>query len=451
MKHIKTVIMTVVLAGMLCTGCGAVGNIKEYSHEVSDAGQNSGEITGNKEKNKNNEIDNNENDISGGRSDVKKAEEKKCYYENDDNSYDVSYDNDNNGYLVEYGLKSKKIVKKIGIKDINEVVWVTNEWVYYTKDNGNAASLWRIPIKKTEKADKLKVSEKEKLISMDDIGVYVYISDSYIIFLGREKGNKIASLFKYEINDKKYTKLFNMDMEYGNILYGEDYPFIIDGMLFIYDDCNVYKLNPDTGESKKIYQSLSKDNELDFGLYDNIISGDCLYFKDDGNNLYRYNVNADKAKCIISSDSFEKAMEKLNLCGKKSTEVHYYLNSFYIYNGKMYFVADAFWDETDNKIFGKSVLVEYEYGHVLLSAPLDDIFKIQCVEDVRNFFDGNTKWDTYEEEQRYYSHKDMDIDFLDGKIVLDISVGEGDLFAVYNLDTGKIKEIGEKEWKEMYK
>ena len=43
MKYIKTIIITVVLAGMLCTGCGAVGNIKDYSQAVLNADENNAE------------------------------------------------------------------------------------------------------------------------------------------------------------------------------------------------------------------------------------------------------------------------------------------------------------------------------------------------------------------------------------------------------------------------
>ena len=435
MKHIKTMIITVVLAGMLCTGCGAVGNIKDYSPAVLDADEN----------NAKKEIVNGTDGTSNNGTDAQETEEEKCYYKNDNNSYDVSYkdvsfDDDDNGYLVQYGLDEKKVVDKVELQNIDEVAWVTNEWVYYTEIKNNY-SLWRIPIKKAENGDNLNVSGKEKLISMAYIDDDIYITDTYIIFFGREKENKSSLLYKYEIQDKKYNKL--LDLDYGSIIWGEGYPIMIDGMLFVSDNYKIYQLNPDTADVKKIYQGSDKIDEW----YDTSVSGNCLYFTDSENDFYKYNVGDEKTECLISSDSLEKVMKKLNLWGDKSKGIYISIDEYYIYNGQVYFDVWACWEEKDSKIFGKSVWVEYDCEEVLLSASLDDITNLQCVDVVKTYIDDHTKWNTYEDDQEYFADKEIEIDFLDGKILLAMDGEEPEeSFAVYNLDTGKIKEINEKEW-----
>ena len=341
-------------------------------------------------------------------------------------------------------------MEKIKIQNIDDVVWVTNEWVYYMIENENNDSLWRIPIKKTENGDKLKVSGKEKLISMEYIDFDVYITDSYIIFSGCEKENKSSSLYKYEIQDKKNTKLRHLDLDYSEIMYGEEFPLMIDGMLFVCDDHKIYQLNPDTDDVKKIYQSSDESNVLD--MYDGSIcsvSNGCLYFTDCGNNFYKYNVGDEKAECLISSDNFEKVMENFNLWGEKSKGIYISIDDYYIYNGQVYFIVYAYWKEKDSKNFGKSVWVEYDGGEVLLNAPLDDITNLHCVDTVEKYIDNHTKWEYFLSGSRYCAGKERYMDFIDGKILLYTAMdseGSGETAVVYNLDTGKIKEISIKKY-----
>ena len=450
MKHRNTMIIMMILAGMLCAGYSVMSNIINYSGDVEDTNRSYDNMP---VADKNNVGKGNER-AAGEVSDTsysyaQETEEKKCYYKNDCNAYDVDEDEDGIEYIVQYSLDLKTEVRRVWIKYIFEVEWVTDEWVYYTAyDDADAddMSLWRFPVRKTDNGDYMDVSDKEKLFSMY-VMEDVYVTDSYVIFLGIVKENEKFSIYKYNIQNRKYSRMLPKNfIECSYIMYSEDFPLMIDGMLFVCsENNNIYQLNPDTGDIKNVYADTGKVDVWYGDHNNNVVKDGSLYFADSDSGLYKYNVGDKKAKRLVSLNDFKNIMEKLRVWGAKAKKIQIEICGFNIYNDQIYFKVIADWKMKDSKIFDKSVLVQFSSGEFLFKAPLENIEKLQYVDVVNKYFDKNTKWEKIKNKWGYYAYRDSNIYFLDGETALDAA----GTYAIYNLDTGKIRKLSKKEWDNM--
>ncbi len=96
--------------------------------------------------------------------------------ENSNCHYDIVRDKEDNPYVAQSDLAGKQI-KKIRF-DIDGIEWVTDEWIYYTTVRDEDI-LWRMPVKKTERGEKLLTERKEKVL--EGCNEVYYATDLYVI------------------------------------------------------------------------------------------------------------------------------------------------------------------------------------------------------------------------------------------------------------------------------
>ena len=290
------------------------------------------------------------------------------------------YANDHNKYAMERGggalfqgkldTESDEYDKSIEI-EIDSLEWVANEWIYYTVYVDNAywegEELWRMPIEKTKKGDKVRKDKKEKLITKDEISV-VYATDSYLIMVIGDKEGR--DLCKYNLNSGKQKELIgNKELgDYGYVLDDDSgNPHVVNGDLVIEGERDLYRLDPETGESAAL---CPLDSE---GVWGQRQSGSILYLLMN-ESLYSYDGTSRRVAPFIRKKTLEEAVEKL---GKgKIWDID--VSDLYVDGGRVYLVMDT--ERLEPSREDTPYRKEYYNKTELFSLPEDDPEQL-CRED----------------------------------------------------------------------
>lgn len=240
---------------------------------------------------------------------------------NDNNKYAPNQDGD---VLFQYDLKEKTI--KTFPMNIASVEWVTNEWLYYRSDG---TKLWRMPIEKSEKGDRLKLKNKERLLKGYDIYHIIYMTDSYLLMeMGTNQDNE--TLCKYDLKSGRLTELMG-SKELGSfpkVYYDkQEDPIVLNGNLFIEGEKSLFCLDPESGESA-VVNSVGRKG---ITCYEK--SGSILYFVLD-EELYQYESMSKKVSCLIPEERFIEGVDNLGLGLVSSVNI----KNIYLEKGSMYFV-----------------------------------------------------------------------------------------------------------------
>ena len=376
------------------------------------------------------------------------AAKSKNHLENSDNRYESYYD-EKTDYIAQYRLDGT-LVKKNKIKN-DGVAWVTDEWLYYIREDYKTEidTLWRIPIKKTDKGDRLLTDKKEKVLDAYLVDVD-YVTDSYIImeiydYVGGEERDLVC---KYDLETGKRTELIGAEEdEEAEVLWGNTYPLMWEGNLFFEGFDKLYILDPEKGRVSSLY-SFKKSEYID----DYALIGNELYFLAN-NKLYQCNCSTKETECVISEKKFKKAIQDLdlNLGNIKSIE----MEDVYLNQGRLYFDIGAELTKKKSGSGKKDVYYKYE----LFSVSLDDLGKFQHEDKLMDYLDkkgefSKSSYTSYE----YWYHTGYVRGIVDGKIIASYYKvkGEGDYdykyrYVIYDLQTGEIEDIAEKELPEEYK
>lgn len=289
---VMSMLITGVITGVstLFTGCGvetSVTGLKSVS----------GSATGNA--------------VSGSAVTVKKEKDgqdrKRNCYQNDMYRYELE---DNILYQCCLNEESRLNGKRIEIEEIieadAELLWVTNQWLYY-ESNAQEKTLFRIPIEKTQQGESLRMEDKEKLFSSSDFHLG-YVTDSYLIVAQGQyiddwyKGDMIC---RYDLKDKKWTRIIGCKKA-PEVLWGQYYPVMIHNRLIINAEGQLYSLDPDTGEMDVIY-TYSGPYLLCVGSWEQY--NGALYFLMD-RTLFRYDGGSQRAESVISEADFLKKLDE---------------------------------------------------------------------------------------------------------------------------------------------
>ncbi len=285
----------------------------------------------------------------------------KSRYENDDNRYKENEEFDG---LIQYRLDGTK-VREIELQ-IDEVQWVSNEWVYYTGWNEQYQdTLYRIPIEKTRKGDRLLTDQREKIWSSSGIVIY-YATDSYLIL---ERESDHAELYKYYLKTKKKTKLIAGEEDVSPLSMAghfvddtlvpdsQDHTLMLDGELFFETYRNLYRLDPETGKIAAVCPTGEK--YVDFALY----RGEFYFLRD--NELYYFNRESKKAELYLSEEKLIQQLGKLE--SKELTKLS--SREMALARGRIYLAFGMEWRQKDRET-GKDVLYQRDgLFHVDITEP----------------------------------------------------------------------------------
>lgn len=371
------------------------------------------------------------------------AVQKRSYLENSDNRYDISYGDDYNGVLIQYRLDGT-LVKK-SKTEIEDIEWVTDEWLYYRTENEKTdmETLWRIPIKKTEKGDQLLTDKKEKVLKLYSMQIE-YVTDSYIIMDiyqdGDAKNKKLSGICKYDLKTGKLTELISKDEEADSV-WGSEYPLMWEGNLLFEGYEKLYILNPEKEHVSSCY-SFGESEYLDDGA----ITGNEFYFLV-SDKLYRYNFHTKKTECVISDKKFLKAVQNLNLGNIKS----FYTEEMYLNQGRVYFCVEIEW----TKKKGSEQECHYNKDE-LFSVSLDDPGKIRHEDKLMDYLDQKGKFRKYSYGTGWSYYSSICIEgFVDGKVLASYSKRhDGEdykyRYVLYDIQSGEIQDMAEKALPEEY-
>lgn len=410
MRRITMQIASLVLAASLFTGCSVTNTASDTP------GASGGAVSGS---------------VAAEDGEIEPAGLNQSYMENSDNRYDMLYDEDRDiCFIAQYRLDGT-LVKKNKI-DGEDIEWVTDEWLYYsTIDKKENDILWRIPIKKTEKGDRLLTDKKEKVLKAYSI-VIDYITDAYIIMEIWDGKKEHDGVCKYELESGKLTQLIPEE-EDAECLWTSEYPVVWQGELFFEGYDEFYLLNPEKEQVASIC-SLGRSDSVD----DYALAGNEFYFLA-GNKLYQYHCSSKKLKCVISEKAFLKEVKKLKLGSVEEI----YIEDMYLNQGRLYFFTDVYWTEKDGSS-GKEISYNKDE---LFSAAIDDLEKIRHEDKLMDYLDKKGKYENSEWEREQglpaYHTSWLD-DGADGRILASYRKGkENYRFVLYDLQTGEIEDMAE--------
>lgn len=306
----------------------------------------------------------------------------KSRYENDDNRYKENEEFDG---LIQYRLDGTK-VREIELR-IDCVQWVSNDWIYYTSwDEEYQDALYRIPIEKTKKGDRLLTDRREKIWKASGIDIY-YATSSYLIL---EQESDDAELYKYDLKTKKKTKLMAGEEDVSPLSMAghfvgdtqvpdcQDRTLMLDGELFFETYKNLYRLDPETGKIAAVCATGEK--YVDFALY----RGELYLLRD--NELYHFDRKSKKAETFISEESLINQLGKLE--SKEITKL--ISEEMALARGRMYLVFRLQWRQEERET-GRDVLYQRDG---LFSMQITEPGRISREDVLMDYLDKKGKYET---------------------------------------------------------
>ncbi len=355
--------------------------------------------------------------------------------ENSNCHYTIVEDKEGNSYIAQSDLAGKQI-KKIRF-DIDGIEWVTDEWIYYTTVRDEDI-LWRMPVKKTERGEKLLTERKEKVLE-ECIEVY-YATDLYVITDVWINGNWV--LCKYNCKTEKRTELVKVKEEddQAEVLWSVWYPLMWQGKLFFERRDKLCLLDPEDGEVSPLhtFDSSEGDWREQYILEDYGLKGDELYYKTENDNVYRLNCSTKKSECVLGRAEFREEVRRLpygdieDIC----------FDLMWLDQDRIYFSFTIEWTERD-KTTGKKAVCRKEE---LFSAALNDQTQLRHEDKLMDYLDKKGKRKVTDVlEYRYLGEI---LGGWDGVIAAIYHPKENTSekrYAIYDIRTKEIMDVEEKE------
>ena len=420
-KQYITKLLTGTLVAALLTGCGFSNTAGDT---VSDGAVSGSAVSGDAVAPQNRKVKD-----QADKDQTTVAEVKDCL-ENDDNRYGIGYNNDGDPFLRQTRLDGSH-KKKIEIKDIYFLLWVTNEWVYYTvypESGDEKETLYRIPIKKTEQGDSLLLKKKEVVITENYLDSNLYVTDTYIIYCTWDDKYK-NRIYKLDLRTKEKKALLTAkddedEEEYEIYYMWEDgvkkFPLMKSGKLFVCDQDKVWLLDPET---EKVKQLASGD-----WFRHEVQQGKIWFFGDE--SIYWYDEKKEEAVCVLWQEKLRELLVQEGILGNKQSKGNVEIYAEWYYQGRFY--LEVYW-------YDKKLETD-----VLLS------FSLQNPEDIRNERTASDFIRKYNEKEYCY---DEVYEVKDGKMLMNFwakEEDEEDFYAVFDLDTKRIRRISVKEAERLF-
>ena len=301
--------------------------------------------------------------------------------------------------LLQYTLDGKKTgykatLGKEVIEEEWELVWVTDEWIYYLLDV-NSTQLWRLPVKRTSEGEKILPEESRKLFSVKEGGEIwdddIFITDDAVFYALMDYKKDECIWCRYDIADGKSVTLNHARYEEIEICwlmsrtplvdednYWDSKPIMLGNKLFFQADDKLCALDVSDSRIEEIYSGLRVEAEeagwTPFLAETDLVRGeDCVFFTPDKKRLFRY--DGKKTECILKHDVLHDKMFELGLPTGGSISIDRVL----FYEGSLYLYTVLYTDS-------ESIQYGMKY-QTLLSAPAKEPANLQEEEKVQRYLD----------------------------------------------------------------
>lgn len=411
--------------------------------------------------------------------------EEKFLYSNDDNFYYVEEDENE---LYQYKLDGTKVdmsiprdVEKRMLEDFFDLLWVDNEWIYYSFDHesededGNyVCEFWRVPIEKQKDGDHLLWNRKEKLWSKKNFWIgNVYVENDTVVYRGVEEIEDIelTNYYKLDLAAKEEIPLWKQGKSttFLNCLSDSDMissagqgGLLLEERTDESEKIALHYLDIQKWESNTIY-NFSEDHEREW-LSESVVSnGDSFFFCSETNDVWSYRKGEEEAHCFIQLREIEKTIDKFL---SVEEECDYWVSGIFPNKERIYLQIGFQWSQEE--VAQKGVLEDSEAnvshkGYLMLSCGMEEAADLkyetgitQCMEEQCQTCGaaGKQKWNEWSGQIWYYTEHSFPWDIKSGENLYmriydpakdtdeDISK---ETWICYNIETGRSKVLDKED------
>lgn len=357
--------------------------------------------------------------------------------------------------------------KEVNIKNLSMVLWLNNDWIYYTCHNG----VYRAPVDPKKKTS-FKLSKKELLFKTQEIkfsdifksersaeNQYTYadtfVTDDYLFYSKDDFENYVTRYYRYDFKSGKSTEVFSREgISNGLGVIGDAstmLPVICGNYFFVEGEEGIHRISLDTLEKKQIFSG----DELE--IYSVVEYDEAIYFcgkaadfnekvvqvDDSRQNIIKYDPEKEEAAYVVTEKVFREILEpQLTTLGANAKEFYYAINLLDTYQDRLY--CSLIIANNEELLSGKEVL---------LSAAFTDLERWELEETLMQYcLAHGMKTGSYGGGKGSTSI----ITINDGKVLFCISTGEKvedpqsgigyyykQDYVVYDLKTGDFKPYAE--------
>ena len=294
-----------------------------------------------------------------------------------------------------------------------EVLWITNDWIYYyeieanTNRGGKKYIICRVPVKN----DNGVIYETEKREILLQVKFFLktefIVTDSDIIYgvsLSKALVGESITYYRYDMESKESVRIFNLGLsadlsdspyEPMGIYYDipSYLPIILNNSFFVSGSEGLFRVPFDTFTAEKIYSGKTLNSCImpvdDAGLYfshetDTLmaVDGSILYFTATGREILKYDGSSNHVSCVLPEKALRTIFENLKLWDDNPLYIpHGVIEGFRILNDRLYINVLGVWD----KVPADDTDYYTAEREVLLSADLSDLRKWKLEETLSDY------------------------------------------------------------------
>lgn len=350
--------------------------------------------------------------------------------------------------IVQYDLEGKK-QKTYRMDNLESVLQVTADWVYYCTEDGTKEVIWRVPIQRNGEKEKLLLKKKEKLAMENQLTLYFCAAKDYIVY---EKMDKQVNLYKLDLISNEVIPL-DEKYQFSNLSEDINYQLWKDVIFFVGRDKNLYCLDPVSWKAEKIYGPMTEIEEDDDGFTAPGVARqeNKIYINADFNQIIVYDKDTKNVSTLLSEETMKKQIRD-NKQWKVNKKEDWYVNEIFVHKNRIYFTVigewcqeEKVWDDLEED--GKWVkgIARHEQELVFscdTSNPADITFEKEMSKKLK-IKGEEYEWEYSEEKGIKFEFYDTALIhyFIEGKLIYapySLSVEDGDY---YDVETGKAKNL----------
>ena len=358
--------------------------------------------------------------------------------------------------------------KSIDIDDLSYVLWVTNDWLYYScGETGDSQSVFRVPVERKEDVtyDTARKEPLFELLTDGEIRETFFVTDDFIFYSQFDEDSELSTYYRYDLETGKSTKAFTLESGYegleAEMMQNKctNLPIILEDSFFIIHDDGIYRVSFDTLEKEKIctgedlHISGMAEHEGTVYFCGSKIAGEkngVTQVEYSSTSISKYEGKNGEITTVLSDSELKKVLkqiEKANDINLIDKNCYYNINDLYTYKDRLYIQIHT--------EAGSGAYTQTSGKNVLLSAP----------------FTNPDQWELESALTKYCLEQGMGNESLgvrgaawirelyNGKVLFMIATGIEETYpsissvkyqgydAIYDIDTGKIEKLDDEDYR----
>lgn len=354
--------------------------------------------------------------------------------------------------------------KTMDIEHVSCVLWLTNDWVYYSCEENGHQSVYRVPAVHKEGAA-YDISGRERLFEVktdgEDIRDAFFVTDTYIFYSRFDEDSEMSTYYRYDMEAGTSTEAFTLEADDAGVeaemIQNEctNLPVMLENSFFLSSDTGIWRVYFDTLEKKRICAG----KELVIG--DMAEHEGAVYFcgtidggKDgvakvgySGQSLLKYDGKSEEITSVLTDRELKNVLEQVqNTAGTELIDenCYYTINAPYTYKNRLYIQVHT--------EAGAKAYTQKSGKNVLLSASFDNLGQWE----IETALTGYCLEQGMGDEARGVNGASVIEEVCDGKVLFSVTTGVEEpaspflssvkfqgYYAVYNIDTGEIEKLAD--------